>query len=188
MKQKTEHLLCISFMELLRKYPFPKITIQKIANQCGVNRQTFYYHYDNIYDLMSNAFEYELVYECKIYEADTWETVLIRLMIWMKNNRIIIKNILTNADVHYFRRSIYQVIEKCFTSRSWFDSMSNVPQNIDTKCLVKFLTLAMTQYLVEWAEADFKEPMEDIISHFLFILKRVFYCETEGKGRSENND
>lgn len=179
MKLKTEHLLCISFMELLKKYSFPKITIQMIANQCGVNRQTFYYHYDNIYDLMSSAFEYELVYECKIYEADTWETVFERLMIWMKDNRIVIKNILTNADVRYFRRSIYQVIEKYFTSKSksWFDSMSSVPQNIDTKCLTRFLTLAMTQYLVEWAETDFKEPIDNIISHFLFILRRVYYGE-----------
>lgn len=175
MKQKTEQLLCISFMELLRKCSFPKITIQKIANQCGVNRQTFYYHYDNIYDLMSNAFEYELVYECKIYDADTWEVVLTRLMIWMKKNRIVIKNVLTNADVRYFRSSIYQVIEKCFTAKSWSDLDVNVPPDVDRKYLIRFLTLAMTQYLVEWAELDFREPMEEIIDHFLFILKRVYY-------------
>ena len=51
MRQKTETMLCAAFMELLKKCPFSKITIQKLAGQCGVNRQTFYYHFDNIYDL-----------------------------------------------------------------------------------------------------------------------------------------
>ena len=73
MRQKTETMLCVAFMELLKKCPFSKITIQKLAGQCGVNRQTFYYHFDNIYDLMSKAFEYELVHESRIYEEVTWE-------------------------------------------------------------------------------------------------------------------
>ena len=73
MRQKTETMLCVAFMELLKKCPFSKITIQKLAGQCGVNRQTFYYHFDNIYDLMSKAFEYELVHESRIYEEVTWD-------------------------------------------------------------------------------------------------------------------
>ena len=89
MRKKTETLLCIAFMELLRKYPFPKITIQKIAQQCGVNRQTFYYYFDNIYDLMTRAFEYQLTQESRVNEEQSWEAVMERSLCWMKDNRII---------------------------------------------------------------------------------------------------
>ena len=68
MRQKTETMLCVAFMELLKKCPFSKITIQKLAGQCGVNRQTFYYHFDNIYDLLSKSFEYDLGHELFIGE------------------------------------------------------------------------------------------------------------------------
>ena len=84
MRQKTETMLCVAFMELLKKCPFSKITIQKLAGQCGVNRQTFYYHFDNIYDLMSKAFEYELVHESRIYEEVTWEYAINSFLQWMK--------------------------------------------------------------------------------------------------------
>ena len=82
MRQKTETMLCVAFMELLKKCPFSKITIQKLAGQCGVNRQTFYYHFDNIYDLMSKAFEYELVHESRIYEEVTyWVIPIVKKLI-----------------------------------------------------------------------------------------------------------
>ena len=116
MKQKTETMLCLAFMELLRKYPFPKITIQKIASQCGVNRQTFYYHFDNIYDLMTKAFEYELIHESHMYEEKSWEAAMKKFLWWMQNNRVIIKNILSNVETRYLRQAIYPIIEKSMSS------------------------------------------------------------------------
>ena len=107
MRQKTETMLCVAFMELLKKCPFSKITIQKLAGQCGVNRQTFYYHFDNIYDLMSKAFEYELVHESRIYEEVTWEYAINSFLQWMKENRVIIRNILANAELPYLKRAMY---------------------------------------------------------------------------------
>ena len=104
MRKKTETMLCVAFMELLRKYPFPKITIQKIAEQCGVNRQTFYYYFDNVYDLMTRAFEYELINESHMYEEESWEKAMRRFLQWMKENRTIIKNILSNVESRYLRQ------------------------------------------------------------------------------------
>lgn len=41
MRQKTETMLCAAFMELLKKCPFSKITIQKLADQCGSEPANF---------------------------------------------------------------------------------------------------------------------------------------------------
>ena len=117
MKQKTEIQLCKAFMDLMRKYPFTKITIQKIASECGVNRQTFYYHFDNIYDLMATAFEYELVNECHMYDEDSWEGVMERFLRWMKDNKVIIKNILTNIESRYLRQAMYPMIIRCMEDK-----------------------------------------------------------------------
>ncbi len=39
MKKKTETMLCISFMDLLSEYPFPRITIQMIANPLNSSKR-----------------------------------------------------------------------------------------------------------------------------------------------------
>ena len=49
------------FKDLLKEKPFNKITVNDIANKCDINRQTFYYHFKDIYDLLEWIFANEVV-------------------------------------------------------------------------------------------------------------------------------
>ena len=51
MPQKTKRALAASLKHLLLQKPLTKITIRDIAEDCGVSRMTFYYHFKDIYDL-----------------------------------------------------------------------------------------------------------------------------------------
>ena len=52
MSQVTKRALEQSLKNLLLKKPLTKITINDIADDCGINRMTFYYHFKDIYDLV----------------------------------------------------------------------------------------------------------------------------------------
>ena len=52
MSQITKRALEQSLKNLLLKKPLTKITINDIAEDCGINRMTFYYHFKDIYDLV----------------------------------------------------------------------------------------------------------------------------------------
>lgn len=45
MSQMTKQALANSLKSLLQKKTLNKITIKDIVDDCGVNRQTFYYHF-----------------------------------------------------------------------------------------------------------------------------------------------
>ena len=49
---KTKKALAESLKNLLLQKPLNKITISDIADDCGINRMTFYYHFKDIYDLV----------------------------------------------------------------------------------------------------------------------------------------
>ena len=51
MSQITELALVQALKNLLSVKPLNKITISDITNECGINRMTFYYHFQDIYDL-----------------------------------------------------------------------------------------------------------------------------------------
>ena len=61
---------------------------------------------------MSKAFEYELVHESRIYEEVTWEYAMSRFLQWIKDNRVIIRNILTNAELPYLKKAMYPLIAR----------------------------------------------------------------------------
>ena len=48
----TKKALAAALKELMTKKPLSKITVSDIISVCGVNRKTFYYHFQDIYDLL----------------------------------------------------------------------------------------------------------------------------------------
>lgn len=48
----TEEAIKSTFLELLQHKSVSKITVREIVDACGINRNTFYYHYDSIPDLV----------------------------------------------------------------------------------------------------------------------------------------
>ena len=52
MSQTTKRALAASLKHLLLQKPLNKITINDIAEDCGISRMTFYYHFKDIYDLV----------------------------------------------------------------------------------------------------------------------------------------
>ena len=59
MKDATKKDLAISLRKLLMKKPLSKITIGELSKEAEVNRQTFYYHFQDIMDLLYYATEKE---------------------------------------------------------------------------------------------------------------------------------
>ena len=48
MSQITKRALAASLKRLLAEKPLSKITISDITDDCGINRMTFYYHFQDI--------------------------------------------------------------------------------------------------------------------------------------------
>ncbi len=52
MRQTTKHVIAETLGELLDEHTLDEITVKKIVEKCQINRQTFYYHFYDIYDLL----------------------------------------------------------------------------------------------------------------------------------------
>lgn len=60
MSVNTRSALGRALIECLNKKPINKITINDITGACGISRQTFYYYFKDIYDLLEWVFKNEL--------------------------------------------------------------------------------------------------------------------------------
>ena len=56
MTSLTKDAIKQSFLKLLNKKPIDKITVKEIVEDCGINRNSFYYHFDDIPSLMEEIF------------------------------------------------------------------------------------------------------------------------------------
>ena len=94
MSQITKRALEQSLKNLLLKKPLTKITINDIAEDCGINRMTFYYHFKDIYDLVEwSCLEdaRRALDEKKTYE--TWQQGLLQIFEAVQDNKPFILNV-----------------------------------------------------------------------------------------------
>lgn len=55
----TKKAIKTTFLELLNTKTLDKITVKDIVSACEINRNTFYYYYADIYDLLEQLFQEE---------------------------------------------------------------------------------------------------------------------------------
>ena len=59
MSKFTKKAIKFSFLELLKTKSLDKVTVKDIVESCEINRNTFYYYYTDIYDLLEDVFQEE---------------------------------------------------------------------------------------------------------------------------------
>ena len=52
MANNTERIIMETFRQMLEEMPFYKISVSALVKRCGISPNTFYYHYEDIYDLL----------------------------------------------------------------------------------------------------------------------------------------
>lgn len=94
MSELTKKALAASAAEILKKKSLDKITIKEITDSCGLTRNTFYYHFQDIYDLLS----WMLVKEAdelldRFDNEELWEAGFLEGLNFLYENRSMINHI-----------------------------------------------------------------------------------------------
>ncbi|MEG0157627.1 MAG: TetR family transcriptional regulator, partial [Anaerovoracaceae bacterium] len=93
MAQTTKQALARALKKRAKHKSLDKITIVDIAEDCGVNRQTFYYHFHDIVDLVEWIFTREKIKAIDGKKMDeSWQNGFLRAFTYVLENRAFIEN------------------------------------------------------------------------------------------------
>lgn len=145
---QTKVQLANSLKDLMRKTPFHKITIQNVTDYCGLNRQTFYYHFRDMYDLL------DWIYRHEIFPEDgsdrNWRSLLLKAVEYAQKNKAFLRNINRSLRRETVEKFLYP--DFCRWVTLLFDSAcgnSSVRQG-DRAFLISFLTSAFLSFSTQW--------------------------------------
>ena len=104
-----------SFVRLLNQWPLDKITVKDIVSDCGISRNTFYYHYQDIYDLLQATLS--TVMEKALSEnITTWRESLMNVTRFAMENRRAVYHIYNSANRSMYEKYTMQLCEYAVTS------------------------------------------------------------------------
>ena len=103
----TKRALASSLKELMKTKPFSKISVSDICEACDMNRKSFYYHFQDKYDLVNWIYYTECIAALKEKGYHTGYDILDDLCAYFYNNRSFYRKTLTvegqNSFSEYFR-------------------------------------------------------------------------------------
>ena len=158
MPNRTKEMLAESLMKLLARRTLDKITIQDIVDDCGYNRQTFYYHFHDIYDLIDWIFAaqtQELIEKCRA--CGSLHVGVEAVIAYMRENRRLILNILRSVNGEKLLDNLYRSAQSIVLS-----ALENHPgvQELSAEyreLVAEAFKYALAGLLIDWMRAGIPE-------------------------------
>lgn len=179
-----------AFLDLLSQKDFAYITVKEICEKAGVNRSTFYLHYETVSDLLSESIEY-INEQFFNYNPDS-QRIMSRLkdcplnelylitpeyltpyLHYIKENRRLFKNAMENADILRLGETYDKMFSHVFTP---ILERFQVPVQ-DRKYIMAFYIHGIIAIVKEWIKQDCSDSVENII--FLIRQCVMQHCQNQ---------
>lgn len=170
--QITKKAMAMSIKQLMTKKPLSKITVQDIVDNCGLNRQTFYYHFQDKYDLVNWIYFTEAVESIAVYQnnSSNWSEGIRQVMLYLMKNRSFYINALNTPGQNAFDGYLFEVTHELIAQV--VDDLAEGEQvNLsEKKFIANFYTHAIVGIAIEWLKNGLQETPDVICSRLRDIV------------------
>ncbi|MFQ9514853.1 MAG: TetR/AcrR family transcriptional regulator C-terminal domain-containing protein [Eubacterium sp.] len=183
----TKRALAQSLKELGATKILDKITVADITEHCGVNRQTFYYHFNDKYELLSWIYTQELFIPLtKDLSFENWGEKLIELFKYMKQQKKFFMNTIKSSNnfyAEYLEKVLVELFNKAITELDISNNLGEKEQNI----YARFFAYGLTGVIVDWTLKGMKEEEAEFshtLQNMVFNTERLgheFYMYHKGE-------
>lgn len=161
--------ICAALKGLMAQKPLTKISVTEIMRACGMARQHFYYHFEDIYDAVRWMFEEEAVALLREHEGVTlWQDGLLQLFQYLQKNRAVclcaLHSISREHLKDFFRTDLQAIIQN--TIREIAEELRYPASEREVTLLTKVYVGALASMMEDWLLGEIQESPEDLI-HFV---------------------
>lgn len=167
-----------AFLELLEKKDFAYITVKEICQVAGVNRSTFYLHYETVADLLAESSQYIIRQFTESMPQDTADFLeklptrpldelylitpeyLAPYLNYIREHKRIFRTTIEQASALQMTEAYNALNRHVFVP---ILERFNVPSD-DHKYIMSFYISGLMAVINEWLRDDCREPVEHIIS------------------------
>lgn len=172
----TKFAILKVFGDLAASRTVDKITVKDITDQCGISRNTFYYHYQDIYQVLKAYVQYSAEHVIELMVEDEGEDgkAGLKEIRYLEANRELLCNL--------YRSAANEEVRNCLQSASQiiFDRLiESVSQGMEVQAEDKKILSAVCQYTVRgimtsWMEEDGMlngETLEQVLVRLDYLFK-----------------
>ena len=171
MSNTTKRALEESLKKLLLSKPLDKITINDLTTDCGISRMTFYYHFQDIYDLAEWACVEDgkrALQDKRTY--DTWQEGLEQIFEVVLKNKPFITNVYHSVSKekieNYLYKLTYELIIGVVEEKSKGTGLSEENKSF----IADFHKYGFVGLMLDWIKGDMKGDPQVMVQKLELVL------------------
>lgn len=170
----TKRMLAASLKNLMKLKPLSKISVSEIAADCGVNRKTFYYHFEDIQALLKWTLEQEAFEVVKGFDLilDSEEAIIFILNYVEENKHILncaYDSIGRDELKRFFHSDFHEVVMKLICETE--DMLGIRTEDAYRQFLCDFYSNAITGQIIEILRTRKPYDKEMLIGYLTETMK-----------------
>lgn len=165
----TKENIAAAFLELLEAKPIDKITVKDVVDVCGITRQTFYYHFEDIFDLLSYVVKIQEDYLLQQTAAtsDLREGLRIFISVSIENKKFF-QNLMNSQCREQAEKILLSAARSCLQKHAAETGLFSQIRYADMETTLTFHTYALFGVLYEYSRK--KDVDEDLLADQLYRL------------------
>lgn len=174
-KLTTKKAIALALKEVMKTKPLSKITVNDIAEECSINRQTFYYHFQDIQDLVEwicLTEADEAIEDNKNYE--TWQEGFAAVFDTLKKEKAFVMNVYRSASRESIQNYLYSLVYPLLYAVAEEESAGLSVRDDDKEFVAHFYKYAFVGIVLDWISHDMEANPENIVGEVSKTIKGSF--------------
>lgn len=172
----TKQTLSESLKTLMRLTPYDKITINNVSSHAGVSRNTFYYHFSDMNELLEWTYDHEIVMDLEAFnQLDRWQDGLMKVLEYTEINKLFCLNTFQSLSRERLELFLFNIT---------YDMLINIidkhPHSYNLSPLLKhdladFYGRAIVAQVIHWLNTRLEEPKQEVINRIDQVTHGVIH-------------
>lgn len=173
MAVKTKNKLANSLIELLKTNNIDNLTISDIVEKCGVNRQTFYYHFKDMNDFLRWTFDTRIFTHSPNVNLDNWTEFMDSIIENVRENERFVYEAFHSKHRGSLEQHLYEYIYK-FVYNVVDKSHHNSLNASEKDFYSRFYAYSLGGFILSWIIHNLKDdPSEFIKQVNKYVVSKI---------------
>lgn len=165
----TKLKLAQSFKSLLEIMPLNKVTIDLLTQRANVTRNTFYYHFEDIYALLEWTLQHDVLDQLTHYrQLNSWRGGLDVALDYIADNQQFCRHLVQSVGRDLLEQSLYAISSQ-MVEGVVLDVQPDVAPFLKN-AITNFYGWALVMQFVQWLNSDLAEPKATMIQRVELML------------------
>ena len=165
MTNLTKDLIKKTFLSLLEQKPLTQISVKMIVEECGINRNSFYYHYHDLPALIEEMVQEEADRIITDYPTiESAETALMAVSDFASKNKKAILHIYNSVNRSIFEQNLWKVCDYIVDSYSETLMKERSIDDFDKEIISRMIKCECFGLVISWLDKKMEVDAQRFIS------------------------